>query len=153
MKRRYLFTLEITPLDVGTTYDELPSHLTLMSRFFSELGPEQITAAVYPLFAASRPIELHFGDVIELGSKKLLVHTVNHLDVLASLHESLRTLLDSIIVEYEYPQFMGENHKPHVTKREGALFDAGSPKVTTAAYLIEIVDGKRVVRSKLDLTG
>src|SRR5690606_10220099 len=56
-------------------------------------------------------------------------------------------------VEYEYPQFIGENHKPHVTKRVDVRFKAGEEKTVRAAYLVEIVDSRRVVRSKFELSG
>lgn len=42
MKHRYLLILEIAPVEVGKTYDNLLSHLTLMSRFFSELPSAQL---------------------------------------------------------------------------------------------------------------
>lgn len=35
----YLFTLEVAPLEIGMTYNPLPSHLTLVSRFFSDKPP------------------------------------------------------------------------------------------------------------------
>lgn len=153
MKRRYIFTLEVTPLEVGVTYDELPSHLTLMSRFFSDFNSERLANLVRPLFSSTKPIRLQFGEIAVLGPKGLLVHTVHHSDDLAHLHQKLYGLLDSVGAEYEYPQFIGKNHKPHVTKREGVQFDAGSTKSVGAAYLIEIVNGQRLVRTKLLLAG
>ena len=42
----YLFTLEVVPLEVGKTYDELPLHCTLMFRFWSELPAEELAAKV-----------------------------------------------------------------------------------------------------------
>jgi predicted kinase len=154
MKHRYLFILEVAPVEVGKTYEELPSHLTLMmSRFFSDLSPEQMSEVVKPLFSKTVPIVLTFGETTELGPKKLTVHMIEHNQELKQLHQKLRTLLDSINVEYEYPQFIGENHKPHVTKRPGIRFDAGEKKIVRAAYLVEIVDSRRVIRSKFGLSG
>ena len=98
MKHRYLFTLQVAQVETGKTYDELPSHLTLMSRFFSELSPEQITKVVRPLFANTKPIELSFGTTAELGPKKLTVHLVTCSGELKQLHSELRSLLDSINV-------------------------------------------------------
>lgn len=153
MKHRYLFILEITPVEVGKTYEDLPSHLTLMSRFFSDLSPEQVNEVVRPLFSRTAPIELTFGETAELGPKQLAVHMVEHSNSLKQLHNKLRVLLNSVNVEYEYPKFIGENHKPHVTKRADVRFKAGEEKTVRAAYLVEIVDGKRVVRSKFELSG
>lgn len=153
MKHRYLCILEVTPVEVGKTYDELPSHLTLMSRFFSDLSPERINEVVRPLFSRTAPVKLTFGETAELGPKKLTVHMVEHSHGLKQLHNKLRVLLNSANIEYEYPQFIGENHKPHVTKRPGVQFSVGERKTVQAAYLIEIVGSKRVVRSKFELSG
>lgn len=153
MKHRYLFILEIAPVEVGKTYDELPSHLTLMSRFFSNLSPRQLNEVVSPLFTQTSPIDLAFGATTELGPKRLTVHMIEHNEKLKHLHHKLRILLDSIGVEYEYPQFIGKNHKPHVTKREDVQFGAGEKKTVQAAYLVEIVGSKRAIRSKFELSG
>lgn len=151
MKYRYLFTLEVAPLEVGKTYDELPSHLTLMSRFLSELSVDKLAEVVRPLFSQTGAVELVFGEVAELGPKKLMVHIVVRTDELKKLHVKLCSLLNAAKVEYEYPQFIGDNHKPHVTLREEAQFVKGDKLVVQAVYLIEIVDKKRVVRAKFDL--
>lgn len=153
MKHRYLFILEVAPVEVGKTYNELPSHLTLMSRFFSELPPEKLDEAVRALFSQTEPIKLTFGETTELGPKKLTVHIIEHNQKLKQLHNKLRILLDSVDVEYEYPQFIGENHKPHVTKRADVQFSVGEKKTVQAACLVEVVDSKRVIRSRFELSG
>ena len=151
MRHRYLFTLEVTPTGIGKAYDELPSHLTLMSRFFSRLSPTELIEVVRPMLEQTAPIELTFGKTAELGPKKLVVHLIEHTKELKQLHNRLRLLLDSTSVEYEYPQFVGAKHKPHVTKREGVKYEAGNKLITNHAYLIEIVDERRVIRSRLKL--
>jgi 2'-5' RNA ligase len=153
MNHRYLFTLEVAPVETGKTYAELPLHLTLMSRFFSDLSPEDLATAVRPMLAQTKPIELVFGKTTELGPKKLIVHMVEHSDQLKQLHNELHTQLDSIHADYEYPQFIGEGYKPHITRRDGEQLNTGDRKIAETACLIEIVDGKRVVRSSFVLTG
>lgn len=153
MKHRYLFILEVAPVEVGKAYDELPSHLTLMSRFFSELPPARLAEVVRPLFEGTKPLKLSFGETTELGPQKLTVHVVTYSNELKRLHNELRTLLDSVSAEYEYPQFIGEGHKPHVTERKGEQFKGGDQKVTKAAYLVEVIDGSRVIRSSFTLGG
>lgn len=153
MEHRYIFILEVAPVEVSKTYDELPSHLTLISRFFSESPPERLAEAARPLFKQTEPVVLTFAETLELGPKKLTTHMVEHSNELKRLHNKLRGLLDSINADYEYPQFIGEGHKPHVTKRDGGQFNAGGRKTIQAACLVEIVDGKRVVRSKFELSG
>lgn len=150
MKHLYLFTLEIEPLEVDSTYDELPSHLTLMSRFVSSLSPDELTSVFRPLLAETTPVHLVFGKTIQLGPKKVTAHMLSSPDE-RRLHDQLRKLLDSIKVEYQYPEFIGSSHKPHATKRRGVQFAPGSKRIASAAYLIEIVDKKRVVRAKFEL--
>lgn len=150
MKRRYLCTLEIAPLVVGRTYDTLPSHLTLMSRFWSDMSPEALAAATEDVFAGRAPIQLRFGALETLGPKKVQAHMVTSVDE-AKLHADLKACLDELDVEYEYPQFVGDGHKAHVTHREGVDIVAGSTFASGAAYLIEVVDHKRVVRARFVL--
>jgi hypothetical protein len=153
MKHRYLFILEVAPVATGKTYDELPSHLTLMSRFFSQLTPAQLTKVVHSLFEQTAPFGLTFGATTELGPKKLRVHMMEHSDILHQLHDKLRDLLDSIAVDYEYPQFIGKSHKPHVTKREDVQYNIGDRLIVKTACLVEVVDRRRVIRSNFALHG
>jgi hypothetical protein len=151
MQHRYLFTLEVTPLTVGKTYDELPSHLTLMSRFLTVQSADDISRLVKPLFAATPQLELSFGDTIQLGPKKLIVHEVTQ-PAEIQLHIALKELLDTVDdLTYEYPEFIGKHHRPHVTKREQAYFQKGDTCIAKAAYLIEVVDKQRIVRNKFSL--
>jgi len=152
MRHLYLFTLEVVPLEVGKVYEELPSHLTLMSRFWSELPANDLSEIIRPLFTQTKPIGLIFGETIELGPKKLMAHMVKQLEEV-KLHNKLRELLDSVKVDYQYPQLIGANHKPHVTRREGVRLEPGDSRMTKAAYLIEVVDEKRVIRIKFKLEG
>ncbi len=150
MKHLYLFTLEITPLEVGRVYPDLPSHLTLMSRFWSLLPPDDLAAIVRSLFEETVPINLVFGETVELGPKRVMAHLVSS-PAEQVLHHRLRSSLDTIQAKYQYPQFMSDNHKPHVTRRESARFDAGDHRLASAVYLIEVVDGQRIVHSKFEL--
>jgi len=152
MKRLYLFALEVVPLELGKTYDDLPSHLTLMSRFSSELPPEELAVVVHPLLSATPPVHLAFGETIALGPKRVTAHMVSSPDEV-KLHEALRKVLDSAKVEFQYPEFVGDNHKAHVTQRTGVQFDPGSEHVARAAYLVEVVDKKRMIRTKFTLNG
>ena len=153
MKRMYLFTLEVVPLEVGKAYDALPSHLTLVSRFWSEKTPSQIAQAVEPLFGQTPPIALRFGTTTQLGPKQLTVHIVEHSPEIKIAHNGICDILDALGAEYEYPQFVREGHKPHVTQRQQVHFANGDKLITRSAYLIEVVDRKRVVRQRFLLEG
>lgn len=150
MKRLYLFTLEIEPLEVGRTYDELPSHLTLMSRFLSELTPEELVTHVTSLFSRTPPIKLTFGETSELGPKKVIVHHVHSTDEV-TLHNNLLGILTSLDVEYQYPEYIGAKHIGHVSWRPNIAFKEGDTRITSAAYLIEVVNKRRIVRSRFSL--
>ena len=146
----YLLTLEITPLEVGRTYDVLPSHLTLMSRFTYKKTHQELSAVVSPLFEDIRPVSLVFGDTVVLGPKKVTAHMVDSTEERA-LHERLLAILDQMGVIFQYPQFVGVNHKAHVTQRDGVDFASKTQLLAAAAYLIEVVDGRRVIRAKFSL--
>lgn len=149
---RYLFTLEVAPVELDKSYDELPTHLTLMSRFFSRLSPVELSLEVRSLFETSQLIVLVFDGTEELGPKKLMVHMVKNTDELKKLHKQLLLILDSLNVDYEYPEFIGDGHKPHVSSREGTWIDAGSRLIAMTACLIEVVNRKRVICSKFELS-
>lgn len=151
----YLLTLEVTPLAVGGIYNPLPSHLTLMSRFWSELLPDEISEIIKPLFDRASPIELAFGKPARLGPKKIDVHLIEPDKSLKKLHHDLHNLLNATNVTYEYPQFVGEGHKPHVSIREDDQFRAGHKHIASAAYLIEVeIEGDkhlRFIRARFEL--
>ena len=148
MNHRYLITLEITPVKVGKTYGDLPSHLTLMSRFFSDLGPNELAEILKPLFVRSKPVHISVSKTTKLGPKKLTVHLMEHSAEIISLHNELRAQLDLILVSYEYPQFIGNNYTPHITQRHGQIFRPGDSLLATHCYLIEIIVGERVIKSR-----
>jgi hypothetical protein len=150
MKHLYLLTLEIGPLEIGKVYDELPSHLTLMSRFLSDLAPEQLSSTVEPLFAEAKPVNLLFGNTTQLGPKKVTAHMVNSPSE-KLLHKRLHTALEAAGVTFQYPQFIGANHKAHVTQRDGVDFPSKSQLISSAAYLIEVVGGQRIIRARFNL--
>jgi hypothetical protein len=150
MKRLYLLTLEIVPLEVGRVYDELPSHLTLMSRFLSDLSLKTLAATLRPLFSKTDPTTLVFGETTKLGPKRVTAHIITSSDE-SKLHRELRDLLSTVDAEFQYPEFIGEDHKPHVTERKDIHFAPGSKYIARSAYLIEVVDKKRLVRAKFEL--
>lgn len=114
------------------------------------MTPHKIASATNTLFKGCQPISLTFGGTIELGPKKLIVHTIKNSDELQQLHTRLLTALNALDVEYEYPEYVGAGHKPHVTQRKGVHFSVGNTHVTHTAHLIEIVNGKRVIRTQFN---
>ncbi|MEK7153177.1 MAG: 2'-5' RNA ligase family protein, partial [Patescibacteria group bacterium] len=127
------------------------------SRFWSSLSPDELSEAVKPLFQATQPIELSFGEAAILGPKQVAVHLVENSSELEDLHAQLHDLLNATGVTYTAPQFVGNGHKPHVSKREDDQFSVGHKQMANAAYLIEVeIKGEehlRHIRAKFDLKG
>jgi len=134
----YLFTLEITQLEVGATYNTLPSHLTLISRFYSHEPPTSIVDRVSGLFNETRCIELIFEQTTRIGPKHTSVHLIQPNTALRKLHTQLSSILDGIGVDYSQPEYINEGWKPHVSERKNDGFASGFSHVTKAAYLIEV---------------
>ena len=144
----YLFTIEVEPLKVGEVYNPLPSHLTLISRFWSELTPCRIADAVSPTFTHSAPVELIFEKEAIIGPKKTVVHLIENTFELKKLHSRLLDLLAKHQVTFTQPQFIGEGHRPHVSKRENENFPVGHKQECRRAYLIEVfIDGTKQQRN------
>ena len=155
--RLYLFTLEVTPLEVGSVYNPLPSHLTLISRFYTSATPEHIADNVNHLFASTKPLALVFDGSAMIGPKHTAVHLIQQSAELKRLHVQLADILSRIGVDYTQPDYIRQGWKPHVSRREADGFMPGNTHITTAAYLIE-VDKQgdshlRTIRKKYSLAG
>lgn len=135
----YLFTLEVEPLKVGGAYNPLPAHLTLISRFWSELSPSEIANMALASFTHSKPVELLFGAEAVIGPKKTKVHLVENTLELKNLHSQLCEVLAKHGVTITQPQFIGEGYLPHVSKREGSNYLVGDRRESRCAYLIEVM--------------
>ena len=99
----YLFTLEVTPMTVGDIHNPLPSHLTLVSRFWSNLSSEKLAEAVKPIFQGTHPIGLTFGEIALLGPQKVEAHLIEPTEELKDLHIRLANLLKTLSVTFTAP--------------------------------------------------
>lgn len=149
----YLFTLEVTPLEVGRTYDELPLHCTLMHRFYSELSVDELSNNVKSLFDKTPPITLAVYEHTRLGPKQVPVSLIELTEALDSLNMQLFDQLNKLEVEYTAPQWVGKGHVFHITDRENEALEIGRDRTSEVIYLIEVVDRKRVIRERFDLDG
>jgi len=152
----YLLALEVVPMLVGKTYNPLPSHLTLMHRFWSELSPEKLAQAIEPVFRRTQPLELLFGKTRLNGPQKARVNIVQLNPDLQNLHMQLFDLLNTLNVTYTAPEWVGKGFAPHVTERKEVEFAVGHKQITSAAYLIEVKirgeDHLRFIRARFELT-
>jgi hypothetical protein len=146
----YLFTLEIVPLETDKLYEELPAHLTLMSRFQSELSPDELASAVQYVFAQTSSVSLIFSDREEFGPKRITAYMIESPQEIV-LHSKLHQKLSALQAVHLYPQFVGTGHKAHVSIREEVSFRQGERTLSSAAYLIEVVNRRRLVRSRFEL--
>lgn len=134
-------------MEVGETYNPLPSHLTLMSRFWSQLPPHALAHVVKPLFERTKRVVITFGNTAHLGPQHVAVHMIEPSPPLYKIHENLRRQLINNQVEFEYPQFVGDGFKAHVSKRPKDIFKPGLHHEVRAVYLIEVmVQGEKHVR-------
>lgn len=136
--RLYLFTLEVVPLEVGKTYNPLPSHLTLVSRFYLHESPEYISKKVSDLFNRTKSIKLLFNQSATIGPVRTAVHLIQPGKSLEELHAQLSGLLDEIGANYTQPKYIREGWLPHVSKRDDDNFSPGFTHLARAAYLIEV---------------
>ena len=151
----YLFTLEVAPLEIGMTYNPLPSHLTLVSRFFLDKPPNHIINKVSALFKLAECIELVFEELSTIGPEHTEVHVIKPNKSLEELHTQITDNLVDIGVSYTHPEYIKEGWKPHISKRDNDNYVPGYSFLTHAAYLIEvhIQDGNylRTIREKFNL--
>ena len=148
----YLLILEVDRLIVGDKYPTLPSHLTLVSRFKSELDFNALALVVKPIVENALPIQLSFGDDAVIGPKNTAVHLIEKTQELENLHLQLLKTLNSLNVTYALPEYVAEGYLPHISSREGASFKVGHSQSANHAYLIEVAKTKnkdiRIIRTK-----
>jgi len=151
----YLFTLEVEPLKVGATYDELPLHCTLMPRFWSSLGAVELGSKVQKLLDNRPPVVLRAYESTLLGPKQVAANLIELTNELSSLNMSLYELLNELGVTYDNPAWVGKGHIFHVTEREHEKLEIGTTHLSKAVYLIEVkvpgYEHKRVVRQRFRL--
>lgn len=152
-KHLYLSTLEVEPLRVGTIYDELPLHCTLMHRFHPELSADELADSVKTLFDKTPALVLTAYEHTKLGPKQIPVSLIRLTKELDNLNMQLFDQLNELEVEYTAPQWVGKGHVFHVTDRDNEVLEAGKSHATDTVYLIEVIDHKRVIRKRYELGG
>lgn len=148
-KHLYLLVLEITPLGVGTAYDVLPSHCTLVHRFWSVLSSDLLTNELRSIFKDATAIALKFGnkEVFGPAEKPVTVNRILDTPELKALHMNLYEKLVQLGVDYTAPEWVGDGYKAHVTERSGVTFKEKYVHASKAAYLIEVgIPGKAQAR-------
>lgn len=137
-KHLYLLALEVAPLEAGKAYDVLPSHCTLVHRFWCELDSTQLAEKLQPIVNNTESVVLIFRDKEVFGPPPVVVNRLLDTPELRTLHMDLYKKLEQLNVEYTAPQWVGEGFKAHVTERSGVSFDKGYKHASNAVYLIEV---------------
>lgn len=154
-ERCYLFALEIEQLEVGKNYDTLPAHCTLVHRFYSLLGPEELMERAQGIFDKYQGVTFTIGDLVELGPKKTKAFTIANKEQLIALHNELYNLLNELKTVYTEKEWVGDGYIPHISVREGTPLTPGQPYTAKVFCIIEVkipdLPHKRVVRAKRSL--
>lgn len=136
-------------------YDVLPSHCTLMHRFWSELDSSQLANKLQTIFETTKAIPLFYGEREVFGPPPVTVNKIRETSEVKILHNRLYEKLNDLGVEYTAPQWVGDGYKAHITERPGIKFTVGDHHTCNAIYLIEVkVPGNeeaRYVRAKFVL--
>lgn len=96
-----------------------------------------------------------FGNTLQLcslGRTKVTAHIVDSPDAMRP-HNGFQRVLNELKIEHPYPEFIGGNHKLHVTARKYIYFMSNIERIAPAGYLIEVIKMKRLIRIWFDLSG
>lgn len=140
----YLLTLEVSPLQVGQTYDMIPLHCTLVHWFWLEQSPEEVAKRLQVRLQSQKSITLTAQDEQAFTGKTkqgaTIPVTVN--DIVATpelrqLHEDMCQELEAMGVQYSEPQYVHEGFRPHVTHQKDGKLTSGEVRTSGNIYLIE----------------
>ncbi|HSX00552.1 MAG TPA: 2'-5' RNA ligase family protein [Patescibacteria group bacterium] len=158
----YLIILEVSPLKIGSTYDMLPLHCTLVLWFWLKQEPEEVVEKLEASLKDSIAVVLKAGaEQVFAGKNKhgeLVPVTVNDIELtpeLRKLHEQVCAVLKSMDVHYSAPQYVQDGFHPHVTHQKDGQLLPGEVRKSTKLYLVEAAapeyGNDRTVRASIEL--
>lgn len=148
--RKYIFGIEIDPVEEGKVYEHMPLHCTLAHWFFSDFGPQEIMEKVSSRLSGHGFVELISEESALYGpNKDISVNVLVRGDALINLHRKVLEGLDSLNVEYAIPEYMGKGYKPHVTRYDGRSFSIGNKHEVKRIYLVEALDENSPPKKKV----
>lgn len=158
----YLIILEVTPLKIGSTYDMLPLHCTLVHWFWLDQSPEEAAKRLTIASGNIAPIALRAGaEQVFTGKSKngelvpVIVNDIELTSELRSLHEQACSVLEDMDVRYSEPQYVHDGFHPHVTHQKDGQLLPGEMRKSTKLYLVEAAapeyGNERVVRASVEL--
>ena len=134
----YLLALEVAPMAVGQSYQQLPMHCTIMHRFHSALGAKALVTELGPIITRTAIVELLPQNHQAFGPKKQLVTIVDPTPALLALHAELYQKLNQLGVQYTESDWVGEGYIGHVTDKQGGRLPVAKPTLSKAIYLISV---------------
>lgn len=133
-----LITMEIVPLRINESYDPLPSHLTLVSRFQTSLEEARLINLLKPIANSVRKsLELRCENTAIIGPKQTPVLIVTMSSMMRDIHDQIIAVLKDRVT-FKYPQFLEDGWRPHISRRDDEQIDTTTNIDCTAMYLIEV---------------
>ena len=139
----YLYALEVHDMNIGTEYDMLPVHCTLIHWFELEAVREhemqrrvQAVASQVGTIALSAQSQETFTGRTKNGPIPVTVDTVVYTPELRALHEGVCDVLDDIGAYYSNPAYVRDTYVPHVTHQATGSLQANVTHESTSLYLI-----------------
>lgn len=158
----YLIILEVTPVEVGATYDMLPLHCTLMLWFWLEQPPQEVAQRLTAALQGTGSVQLKAGkEQVFAGKNKhgeavpVTVNDIERTPELVQLHEQAYATLAYMGARYFMPQYVHDGFHPHVTHQKDGQLQPGEVRTSTKLYLVEAdapeYGNPRTVRAAISL--
>lgn len=151
--RAFLLALEVNPMQVSKTYNQLDLHCTVVHWFRTKATSHDVLAVVMPIINKAPAIELVSDKTALFGPSKGLkdipVNLVKPTSAFRTLHSSLLQAIEQLGVRHTEPAYTGKGFNSHVTKQGNLSFSEGSRHVATITYLIEALDQKNITQKRI----
>lgn len=143
--KAYLIALEITPVEIGKTYDGLPLHCTLV-HWFRTSKIKYIIADVQKLLESQPLAQLvvedqdQFTGMTSTGPIPVKVNKVRKTPAIKKLHDAVVDILNDYDTEFLMPQYLHERYEPHITHQEDDSVKQGDNLRVRALFFAEADD-------------
>jgi 2'-5' RNA ligase len=108
----------IKPMEVGTTAEGLPLHMTFVHWFQSSTAQDRVVSVVSRVLSKQKPLQLVVGEQDLFGENKdVVVNKVDRTKELFMLHKRLVQSLNKISVQHTNDNWVDDGWAPHVTHK------------------------------------
>ena len=139
---RLVVVLPLEPLVVGArfAFREWPLHITVVQNFASEASVDDVIARLASFDAAAVTVTAAHDEGFG-ASGSMPVTVIEPSLQLAAMHRSLTALLQPL--EFETPDYAGDNYRPHVTHKAHARVHSGDVLTLTQLALVDLTAGRQ----------